>query len=56
MSDQDIKRLSDLAKKKLKAGVTKEQALQSFIRIGVMDEKGEFTKDYAILESVIKKV
>jgi len=27
MSDQDLKRLSDLAKEQLKAGRTKEQAL-----------------------------
>jgi hypothetical protein len=55
MSDQDLKRLSDLAKNKRKAGVTREQALKSFMAIGIMDEKGEFTKPYAILESVIKK-
>jgi hypothetical protein len=55
MSDQDLKRLSDLAKNKRKAGVTREQALKSFISIGIMNEKGEFTKPYAILESVIKK-
>jgi hypothetical protein len=56
ISDQDIKRLIDLAKEKLKAGITKEQALQSFIDAGIMNDKGEFTKPYAILESVIKNV
>ena len=55
MSDQDIRRLSDLVKNRRKAGVTREQALKSFMAIGVMNEKGEFTKPYAILESVIKK-
>ena len=55
MSDQDLKRLSDLAKEKLKAGRTKEQALQSFIDAGIMNEKGEYTKPYAILNDLVKK-
>jgi len=55
MSDQDLKKLSDLAKEKLKAGRTKEQALQSFIDAGIMNEKGEYTKPYAILETLVKK-
>ena len=55
MSDQDLKRLSDLAKEKLKAGRTKEQALQSFIDAGIMNEKGEYTKPYAILNTLVKK-
>ena len=56
MSDQDIKRLVDLAKNKRKAGITKEQALQSFINAGIMNEKGEYTKPYAILNTLVKKV
>jgi len=55
MSDQDLKRLSDLAKEKLKAGATKQQALQSFIDAGIMNKKGEYTKPYSILENVVKK-
>jgi hypothetical protein len=55
MSDQDLKRLSDLAKEKLKAGRTREQALQSFIDAGIMNKKGEYTKPYAILETLAKK-
>jgi hypothetical protein len=55
MSDQDLKRLSDLAKEQLKAGRTKEQALQSFINAGIMNEKGEYTKPYAILQTLVKK-
>jgi hypothetical protein len=55
MSDQDLKRLSDLAKNKRKAGITREQALKSFISAGIMNEKGEYTKPYAILETLVKK-
>ena len=55
MSDQDLKRLSDLAKEQLKAGRTKEQALQSFINAGIMNAKGEYTKPYAILQTLVKK-
>ena len=43
MSDQDLKKLSDLAKEKLKAGRTREQALQSFIDAGLWDEARIFT-------------
>ena len=39
MRDQDIKRLVDLAKNKRKAGITREQALKSFLAIGIMDER-----------------
>ena len=55
MSDQDLKRLSVLAKEQLKAGRTKEQALQSFVSAGIMNEKGEYTKPYAILQTLVKK-
>jgi hypothetical protein len=55
MSDQDLKRLSDLAKNKRKAGRTREQALQSFVSAGIMNEKGEYTEPYAILQTLVKK-
>jgi hypothetical protein len=54
MSDKELKKLADLAKEKLKSGITREQALESFVSAGIMNEKGEFTKPYTILESVIK--
>lgn len=56
MSDKDIKNLSDLAKRKLKEGVTKEEALRSFMEAGILDRNGHFTKPYSILEKVVKKV
>jgi hypothetical protein len=56
MSDKDIKKLVDLAKAKLKVTPTKEEALQSFVSAGIMNDKGEFTEPYAILSKVVKTV
>ncbi len=52
MSNKDIKRLKDLAKKRLKEGVTKERALQTFVSAGILNEQGQFTKAYSTLASV----
>jgi hypothetical protein len=54
MSDKDLKKLSDIANEKVKAGVTKEEALKSFVAAGIMNDKGRYTKPYAILETVVK--
>jgi hypothetical protein len=53
MSNQDIKRLQDLALNKLKKGFTREEALQSLVNAGILDEKGNFTKPYMNLATVI---
>lgn len=55
MSDQDIQRLMDLAKKKLTEKRTKKQALASLISAGILTEKGNYTKPYQHLAKVIKK-
>lgn len=54
MSGKDIKKLTDLAKGKIKRGVTKEEALRSFMGAGILNEKGEFTKPYQRLAAVVK--
>ncbi|WP_165503690.1 hypothetical protein [Pedobacter hiemivivus] len=46
MSDKDIKRLIDLAKDGLKKETTKEEALQSLVRAGILDKNGKYTKHY----------
>jgi hypothetical protein len=55
MSDKEIKRLTDLAKKKLKEKVSNKEALETFIRAGILDAKGHFTKSYSALASVVEK-
>ena len=55
MSDQDIKRLQDLALGKLKKGFTREEALQSLVNAGILDEKGNFTKPYKNLAAAISQ-
>jgi hypothetical protein len=46
MSDKDIKRLIDLAKGELKKETTKEEALESLVRAGILDKNGKYTKHY----------
>ena len=53
MSEQDLKRLQDLALEQLKKGITKEEALQSFVSAGILDEKGNFTEPYKNLARVM---
>jgi hypothetical protein len=55
MSDQDIKRLQDLALDKLKKGFTREEALQSLVNAGILDEKGDFTKPYKNLATAMSQ-
>jgi len=54
MSNKELKKLSDIANDKIKTGVTKEEALKSFVAAGIMNDKGQYTKPYAILETVVK--
>lgn len=55
MSNKDISNLTELARQQLKKGVTKEEALRSFIRAGILDKKGKFTKPYENLSRVVKQ-
>lgn len=56
MSENDIKNLQDLAREKLKKGVTREEALRSFMNAGILDKDGNFTEPYQILADVITPV
>jgi len=55
MSEKDIQKLMDLAKKKLTEKRTKKQALASLVSAGILTEKGNYTKPYQNLAKVIKK-
>jgi hypothetical protein len=48
MTDQDIQKLIDLAKKQLALSkkFTKEQALASLVSAGILTKKGNYTKPY----------
>lgn len=54
MSDKEIKLIDDLAKKQLKKGVTREEALNFLISIGVRTPTGRFTKPYRNLGKAVK--
>ena len=55
MSNKDITKLTELAKEKLKKGVSKEEALRSFVRAGILNKEGKFTKPYENLARVVKQ-
>jgi hypothetical protein len=55
MSQKEINKLIELAQEKIKNGVSKEEALETFIGAGILDEKAQFTKAYEHLETVIVK-
>ena len=46
MNDKDFKYLLEHAEEQLRKPVTKEEALQSFIRAGILDEHGNLTQPY----------
>lgn len=43
--------MMDLADDMLKRGFTKEEAIALFVKAGIMDEKGNLTPPYRILET-----
>lgn len=50
MSEKDFKKLMELAEEQLNEKVTKEEALRIFVQAGILDEDGNLTPPYAILE------
>ena len=52
MNERDIKKLIDLAKEKLRKGVSKEEAQTSLFNAGILDKKGNFTKHYRSLSLI----
>lgn len=54
MSDKEIKLINDLAKEQLKKGVSRQEALDFLIKIGVRTPTGRFTKPYKNLGKVVK--
>jgi hypothetical protein len=49
MSEKDFNRLMELAQKQLLEKFSKEEALRSLVRAGILDETGKLTPPYADL-------
>jgi hypothetical protein len=49
MSEKDINRLLELAQTQFQEKVSKEEALRSLVRAGILDEAGNLTAPYANL-------
>lgn len=49
MNNKDIVRIIKLAKDKLEEKISKKEALEHFMRAGILDSNGNFTEPYAIL-------
>ena len=52
MSDKEIKQLTNLAVN-LKKEISRESALATFVSAGILDKKGDFTKPYSNLKTVV---
>jgi hypothetical protein len=46
MSDKDFNKLIELAQKQLQEKVSKEEALHSLVRAGILDQSGKLTAPY----------
>ena len=46
MSERDIQLLIELAESKIESGATKDEALETLIGAGIMDENAEYTEPY----------
>jgi hypothetical protein len=55
MSEKDFNLLMDLAERLLKQDVSKEEALQSLVRAGILDASGNLTKPYEYLDLVFSR-
>jgi hypothetical protein len=51
MSDKDLELLLELAEEKLKSKVSKEEAMQSFVAAGILNQDGAYTDPYKQLET-----
>ncbi|WP_316825529.1 hypothetical protein [Pedobacter miscanthi] len=52
MSDKDIELLIELANAKLDKGVSKQEALDSFVNAGILNNEGTYTEPYKELEEM----
>lgn len=55
MSQKEIDKLIELAQDKIKKGVSKEEALETFVGAGILNEQAQFTQHYKNLETIIIK-
>ncbi len=53
MSSKDVKRMIELAEKKLQKGVSQKEALESLQRAGILNKKGDFKAPYKHLAQAI---
>lgn len=55
MSEKDLNKLMELAQKQLQEKVSKEEALRSLVRAGILDEAGNLTSPYVHLAVPVEK-
>jgi hypothetical protein len=53
MTDQEYNKIMERLAKELQKPSSKEEALQTFIQAGILDENGEFTQPYRHLAKVV---
>ena len=53
MSEKDFKLLMELAERRLREKVSREEAIRSLMRIGLVDAEGNLTKEYECLAGIL---
>jgi len=56
MNKEDIENLKNIARERREKGFTREEALQSLIRAGILDENGNHTEPYKLLGEAIERL
>jgi predicted RNA binding protein with dsRBD fold (UPF0201 family) len=55
MSEKEYQQIMDLARKKLKKGYTREEAVFALYNAGIFDKEGNYTKPYKNLARLTTK-
>jgi hypothetical protein len=55
MSDKELKELEDLVERKKKESLSKEEALRSLQRAGILDSNGHYTAPYQELNKLSQR-
>jgi len=54
MSQKEIEALIKLAEDKIKHGVSRQEAMETFVDAGILNKEGHFTDNYKTLEAIIE--
>ena len=56
MNEKEIKKLTELAKNRLRKKVSRKEALHTFVMAGILTKEGQFTENYPHLAAAFVSV